>query len=101
MALTAKGKPLTTAQESIAQNLISVGQGLNAPTVAVQACIAAAIFESDLGQDLGWNSSNPTYGGVLAENISFFGRLGPAGSSNVTNPQARRFYPGRNGYTTR
>lgn len=96
--LTAKGQKLTSAQQATAQTLISVGVGLHAPKVAIEACIFDAIMESTLGENLGWNASNPTYGGVLAGNVQFFGQLGSAGSPNVTEAQARSFYLGGNGY---
>lgn len=98
MTLTAKGQQLTTQQQTNAARLIGIGKQLNAPTVAIQACIFDAIFESDLGLNNGWDASNPGYGGILAGNISYFGQLGAADSVNVTNAEARSFYLGGNGY---
>ena len=95
MALTAKGQPLSAAQSSVAARLILIGRNLNAPTIAIEACIFDAIMESDLGVTTAWN---PTYGGVLGGAQATFGKYGPPSSTNVLDAEAREFYSGGSGY---
>jgi len=98
MAMTVKGSPMTAGQKATGELLLGIGKQLNAPLVALQAVIFAAIFESDLGVRLGWDASNPTYGGVLAGNKSSFSSLGGPGSVAVTTAEATSFFNGGQGY---
>jgi len=91
MGLTAKGQPLNQTQVDTARSLLQVGQQLGAPPLALQACIFDAIFESDLGLDLGPNSAG--YGGVLGGATSVFGDV-----HSSLHAMATSFFQGGNGF---
>lgn len=97
--LKVKGQRINPTQVHWANLILSVGFGLNAGTLPLQAAIFAAIMESGLGSgDMGWDASNPTYGGVLGGNVAYFGRYGSAGSDAVALAEAQQFFKGGEGY---
>jgi cell wall-associated NlpC family hydrolase len=98
MSLTVKGQPMSARQQHIASILIGAGQQLNAGSLATEAIIFDAIFESDIGEDNGWDASNETYGGPLGGSISYFGSYGSSSSDAVAQQMAQSFFQGGRGY---
>jgi murein DD-endopeptidase MepM/ murein hydrolase activator NlpD len=93
--LTSKGKALNATQIAAANLIMQVADQLSAPDVATRACVFAAIYESNLGVSTAWN---PTYGGLLAGNVGYFGKYGAASSDAVAVAQITAFMQGTNGY---
>jgi hypothetical protein len=106
MGLTVKGVGITTNQQNFANQIIQIGASLNAGSIATGAILVEAIAESGMGDPLymGWDASNPTYGGILAGAIGTsggggnFGPLGTASSSAVTVAEITAAFKGGRGY---
>lgn len=96
--LTAKGSPLSGLQVHCINLVLAVGAGMNAPTIAMEACIFDLMLESDCGVATGWDAENETYGGCLGGNIAVFGKFGGPGSDAVWTAQAQQFFGGGDGY---
>lgn len=96
--LTVKGAPMTTRQQQVATILLGVAQTLGAGQIAAEACIFDAIYESSIGEDNGWDSSNATYGGPLGGSVSNFGSFGGAASDAVAQAMATFFFKGGKGF---
>jgi hypothetical protein len=94
-ALTVKGQPMNSTQHDNASLIMQVGDNLNAPDAALQACCFAAIYESNFGTNTTWN---PTYGGLLAGNVGSFGHYGAHSSQAVATAEITSFFQGGNGY---
>jgi hypothetical protein len=97
-ALTVAGAPMNATQRGYANQVIDIGHTLKASADAVSAVMCEAIAESKLGEAMGWDAQNATYGGLLAGSIDNFGALGGAASSGVTTAEINSCFVGGNGY---
>ena len=95
MGLTVKGSAMSARQQHIADVLLGVGNQLGAGSLACEACIFDAIFESSIGENNGWN---PTYGGPLGGAQATFGSLGSSSSDAVATAEATSFFQGGRGF---
>lgn len=96
--LTVKGQPATPSQLAYAQRIVDIGKSLHASPAATQSVITEAIAESGLGEAMGWDSQNNTYGGLLAGSTSNFGNLGGPSSPAVTDAEIKAAFQGGSGY---
>lgn len=85
--LTVKGTAITAVQTASANTLLSVGSELNAPQVAVEACMFAGVAESGLDP----SDNNGAFWGVLAAAVGTI-------PQNNTAEMAHYFYSGGKGY---
>jgi hypothetical protein len=95
--LTAKGSPLNATQQHSASLIMQTCDQEGATEAATEACMFAAIMESDLGVDTQWNTGS--YGGLLAGSSNSFGRYGSPDSDAVAQAEIKSFLHGGNGYS--
>lgn len=89
---------MNASQQAYADQITAAGNSYKAGSIATLAVIVEAIAESGLGEAMGWDSQNPTYGGLLAGNIHTFGSLGSASSAAVTTAEIHAAFNGGQGY---
>lgn len=96
--LTIKGSPMNSTQLQYANEVLTIGKQLGASSTGVAIVMTQAIAESSMGEAMGWDATNPTYGGLLAGNISYFGSLGSSTSAAVTNAEITSALQGNKGF---
>jgi cell wall-associated NlpC family hydrolase len=96
--VTIKGYKPDTTQQGFINLILQVCEKEGASNTVTEACTFAAIMESDMGKDMGWDASNPTYGGLLAGSQGNFASFGPANSQQVAEAQIKSFIHGGRGY---
>lgn len=99
-SVTAKGSPLNATQQHFVNLILQGCEQENAGQAVTEAMVFAGICESNLGLDMGWNSGNPTYGGLLAGSVQNFGSVGSNTSDAVATAQIKAFIHGGKGYNS-
>lgn len=86
--LRVKGALMSPTQRKIANTICQIGEQLQAPAQAIQACLLACIYESDMG-------TNPSNHGVLSATSA-----GLASNLSSAVQEITAFYQGGTGYTS-